>query len=140
MKSSPKIKYLPFSPGIPWEVKGGIIAPKIDYDLLSEIIDKKKITIIAHGGALESFYSLAIIEMLNYNFPNSSLRWSGENCFFELVKLQGIVSDQADSSLKDLVKKYPAPIFLDKKRNVYFNSLNNYTSHYTTMKLCYKDM
>lgn len=123
MKSN--VRYFPFAPGIGWKISHGkYIVPEINLDVWNRIIDGKKITVMAHGGLVESYFSLCYLEMLNYITPKSRIFWSGNDKFSSLVHLNGIA--KIESLPNGIVSRYPTPLFMDKSQNIYFNCLNNY--------------
>ena len=71
-------KYFPFAPGIPWYVKNGkYIKPKVSGSILQHHLKDKDIVVVAFGGLLESFFSLSILETINFNWPGHNLYWCG---------------------------------------------------------------
>jgi hypothetical protein len=126
MSVTAKIKYFPFSPGIGWKIKNGkYVVPEINLDVWKKIVDDKKITIVAYGGFLESYFSLCYLEILNYLIPNNKIQWCGNTFFNTLVHLNGIATININCP-QSLLSRYPTPIFMDRDKNIYFNCLNNY--------------
>ena len=69
-------KYFPFSSGIPWQIKNGrYVQPEVSAAILQSKLRDKDIVVAAFGGLLESFYSLSILEAINYMMPGHSLFW-----------------------------------------------------------------
>lgn len=121
------IKYFPFSPGIPWKMNNKYLMPEIDADLYKDIVSDKNIMVTAFGGPLESFFSLATLEMLVKFFPsNKNLFWLGNNKYNFFSHVQGLSKICKINLTPDKLKKYPVPLFFDAKNNVYLNCLNNY--------------
>lgn len=120
------VKYFPFSPGIGWKIKHGkYIIPEINLDVWNKITLGRNIIIVAYGGLIESYLSLCYLEMLNYIVPSSKMYWCGDQKFNLLARMNGIaVAEQVCP--KELLSRYPSPIFMDGDKNVYFNCLNNY--------------
>ncbi len=126
MSVTTKIRYFPFSPGIGWKIKNGkYIIPEINLDVWKKIVHGKKITVVAHGGLLESYFSLCYLEILNYLVPSNKIHWCGNIFFNPLVHLNGIATVNINCP-QSILSKYPTPIFMDKDKNIYFNCLNNY--------------
>ena len=120
------VKYFPFSPGIGWKIKHGkYIIPEVNLDVWKKVVNDRKITVVAYGGLLESYFSLCYLEILNYLIPKNKIQWCGNNTFNSLVHLHGIAS-LTNNCPKEILSKYPTPIFMDKSKNIYFNCLNNY--------------
>jgi len=134
MKSS-SVRYFPFSPGIPWQVKNGkYVQPEVSGAVLRSLLKDKEIVVSAFGGLLESFFSLSILEIVNYMLPGSDLLWCGNSEYYSLVKQNGLAKtfDRIDQSVLD---RFPVPVFFDKENRAYFNCLNNYltvNSYYLT--------
>lgn len=119
-------RYFPFSPGIGWKIKNGkYIIPEINLDVWNKVTANKDITVVAFGGLIESYLSLCYLEMLNYIIPGNTLYWCGDARFDSMAILNGIAIPE-QTVPKPILSKYPAPIFLDANKNVYFNCLNNY--------------
>lgn len=126
MKSKTKVKFFPFSPGIPWTMKSGHVVPKIDMEIWNSCIQDKSVVVTAFGGWIESFMSLSYFEVLrNMNF-NGDVYWIGDSRFEKMVLLQGIAKISSIDLRKGMLEKFPVPLFFDKKNNAYFNCLNNY--------------
>lgn len=118
------VQYFPFSPNIPWKTKSNIIIPQIDSSIFNKAIDGRDINIISFGGLIETLLSLSILERIHYLHPNKNFYYSGNDNFNDLISMNGLCKlKQID---KDIIKKYPVPIFSDKENFVYFNCLNNY--------------
>lgn len=125
-------RFLPYSPGIAWRTKNDIIVPKItarDWECVQQRLNT---TVVAHGGLIESFMSLAYLEMLNYHLPKTELFWCGNDEFTKLIEWQGLakVSNVIDCHI---IKNYPVPIFMDSGVGSYFNCLNNYLKIHTCL-------
>lgn len=126
------IKFFPFSPGIPWNLKKGkYIIPDVPYKLLNSKLKNKNITTISFNGLFESYYSLSVFEMLNRKMPGQSLFWAGNSKFQTLVHRQGLAKISPYNLKEDIIERFPTPIFFDKEDGAYFNVLNNYRYVYT---------
>ena len=118
------VRYFPFSPGIGWKIKNGkYVVPEINLDVWNKIISGKDITVVCYGGLIESYISLCYLEILNYIVPNNTFYWCGNNKFDSLVRLNGLA--RIGNFPKNMLWRYPVPIFMDADKNVYFNCLNN---------------
>ena len=118
------VKYFPFAPGIPWKIKGGrYVVPQIDQQVWNSVLANKDLVVMAYGGLLESFCSLAIVEALTQIEPSKPLFWTGNEPFRSLVQSQGLARNR---NIEDLSENYPVPLFLDRENLAYFNALNNY--------------
>lgn len=118
-------KYLPFAPGIPWKVQNGkYIVPEINGETWRSVVGNKSIILLTHGGLLEAFYSLTILEAFKLENPHRTLFWSGNQQFkylFDYNALSKYISINLD------VSKYPTPLFFDKNDDyIFFNALYNY--------------
>ncbi|KKN72155.1 hypothetical protein LCGC14_0413670 [marine sediment metagenome] len=121
-------KYFPFSPGIPWQIKNGrYVRPEVSGSILRSVLKDKDIVVAAFGGLLESFFSLSILEAINYMMPGHNLFWCGRSEYHSLVEQNGLAKpfDMIDQSVLD---RFPVPVFFDKENRAYFNCLNNYLS------------
>lgn len=120
------VRYFPFSPGIGWKMKHGkYVVPDINLDVWNKAINSKNIVVVSYGGLIESYFSLCYLEMLNYITPNSKIYWCGNTKFNPIVHLNGIAKTEAYCP-KEILSRYPTPLFIDKINNIYFNCLNNY--------------
>jgi len=130
IKKSPiSIKYFPFAPGIPWEIKyGKYISPKVSGSIIRSLLSDKDIVVVAYGGLLESFFSLSILETMNYMLPGNNLFWCGNSEFYPLVKYNGLAKTTSIMDQKTL-RCFPTPIFFDKNNRAYFNCLVNYMEY-----------
>jgi hypothetical protein len=126
MSDEYSIKYFPFSPGIPWVVKKRIIVPEVPHSILYDTLSGRKVTVIAYGGLLESFFSFSILEQLNHFIPSAQLFWEGNDKFTPLVKMNGLAAITKDPVGQETLRSYPVPLFFDRDGNAYFNCLNNY--------------
>lgn len=128
MKSRYSTKFFPFSPGIPWTIKNNkYVVPKIDIDVWRKVLaDRLDTTVIAHGGLLESFFSLALIEAVNGFDHKRRIEWLGCTEYNSLVRFQGLAFVSSSKLTADDAVRYPVPLFLDRGKGVYFNALNNY--------------
>jgi len=127
MKPKFSNKFFPFSPGIPWTIKNNkYIIPEIDARVWERTVQDRDFIIACYGGLLESFFSLSYCEALTRNNPYKEIRWMGDPYFEYLPSIQGIAKTNAFDLGSDVVDKYPAPIFMDRNNNAYFNVLNNY--------------
>jgi hypothetical protein len=124
MRSSKR--YFPFSPGIPWPIKNSkYVIPNVNADILYNVVKDKRATVSAFGGLLESYYSLSILEMINYYIPGTDMFWSGNEEYKTLMMLNGLGKYSKEVNEK-LLQRFPVPLFLDKYNDCYFNCLNNY--------------
>lgn len=125
-----KPKYFPFSSGIPWQIdRGKYIIPKIDMLSWKMATDNKGfITIICFGGLFESFYSLIAAESISSINKELKIHIKCDDRFLYFSKAQGICKYSNLIIDKDVVKKYPVPLFFDADNNVYLNILNNYNT------------
>src|SRR5690606_22885327 len=127
MRSKFSKKFFPFSPGIPWTIKNRkYIVPEIDGNTWNRVLKDKTFIITCYGGLLESFFSLAYCEAIAKIEPYRKITWMGTTDFEYFVNAQGIASINSFDLGANIVDKYPAPIFMDKQNNAYFNVLNNY--------------
>lgn len=141
MRPNSSVKFFPFSPGIPWNLKKGrYVVPEVPYQLLNSKLRDKNITTLSFGGLFESFYSLCVFEMLNNKMPGHNLFWSGNNEFQTLIHRQGLARISTDNLSEEDVDRFPVPLFFDKGSGAYFNFLNNYRNVYTyNRRLSYQD-
>lgn len=121
-------KYIvfPFAPGIRWKLHNGYIIPEVSISSFDHKLQNQDVSVIAYGGLLESFYSLSILEMINYNVPSCKLKWIGNSNYFDLLNMNGLAKPNNDPIDKKLLVQYPVPLFFDKSGKSYFNCLNNY--------------
>lgn len=120
------IKIFPWAPGLPWKVKyGKFVVPELPLELLGEQVKGKELVVCAFGGFLESFYSLSILELLNYHFSQEKLFWAGYDNYVSMVEAQGLAKFFSDISNKDC-HRFPTPIFMDRNDRVYFNCLQTF--------------
>jgi hypothetical protein len=125
------IKYFPFTPEVPWKVSNGIILPKMEPKLWKKLVNTRTPVIFCYGGLFESYFSLACAEVIHRAYPYKSIYWCGNKKFSQLINLSGIVSINQESVISEECRfKYPTPLFLDRKKHVYFNCLNNYINLY----------
>ena len=127
MKSNSIIRYFPFSPGVPWELKNGkYIVPALNGAIWDRVTDNKSLALVGYGGLFESYFGLSILELLNRSNPSTVLHWSGDDRFNYLVHRNGLA--KVKPTIKESVlKEYPVPLFFDKNSEVaYINYLNNY--------------
>lgn len=133
MKSKLKesFRIFPFAPGISWKLKGGkYIVPEMSLPIWQEILKDKTVVVSAFGGLIESFLSFSILETINFISPRTSLLWSGNVIYEDLLKINGLASYYSSLTQETLLR-FPTPIFLDRKDKVYFNCLNNYLKVYS---------
>lgn len=120
------IKYLPWSPGIPWKTKGGrYLIPELSINLLHSALKGKDIAIVGFEGFLESFYSLSLLEILNNQMLSNKKYWIGNDKYYSLLSANGLAKPMVGVFKSDL-ERFTTPIFFDKNNRVYFNYLNNY--------------
>jgi len=127
MKSSrTNIKYFPFAPGLPYQIKNGkYIIPQMDNNHWFKAVAGEEVVVTAYGGLFESLFSLSIFELINKRLPGKKMYWSGNEEFNQLSYLNGL--GQARHFIdQDKLVKYPVPIFFDGDGRSYFNCLNNY--------------
>lgn len=120
------IKYFPFAPGIPWNMKGPFLDPTLNVNIWGNILQNRNAVVVVHGGLIESFVSLIYLEIINHLAPNKKIYWYGDSKFHQLIWLNGLASICATEISPDILSKFPVPIFLDKKEFFYYNVLNNY--------------
>lgn len=119
-------KYFPFSPGISWQIKNGrYIQPEVSGAVLRSLLKDKDIVVAAFGGLIESFFSLSILETINYMMPGHNLFWSGFAGYHPMMEQNGLAKpfDKIDAFT---LERFPTPVFFDKENRAYFNCLNNY--------------
>jgi len=127
MKSRYSIKYFPFSPGVPWKLNySKYIVPEVPESILYDHLKEKKIIVAAYGGLLESFFSLSILELINYKLPSLELFWAGNSEYNKLIELNGLAKIYSGEVNDEVLLRYPVPLFFDKANRAYFNCLNNY--------------
>lgn len=120
-------KYFQFSKSIPWKYKyGKVLIPSVNGELFNYSLIDKVITVIANGGLLESYFSLAIFEALHFMNPIRELYWEGNQLYLNLLKYNNLAKPTANVLGQKFVERYPVPLFFDKLNNAYFNCLNNY--------------
>lgn len=135
MRLEYKIRYFPFCPGIPWNCENGkYVMPEMDTDTWLSAIQDRDVVVVAHGGLLESFYSLSICEAINIIKPGKRVFWSGNEQFHDLISMQGLANIFEFELKKEKVEKYPVPLFFDRDNRVYFNCLNNYIIRKSCLK------
>lgn len=122
--------YFPFAPGLPWKIKNKIIIPTLEPAILYKAINDRDVTIIVNGGLFESFMSLFYLETLNYSSPTTKLQWSSVRNHHTIFHMNGLATYCGHQFDNAFLKKYPVPVFLDQKNNVFFNCLNNYIDIY----------
>jgi len=129
------VAFYPFSPGIPWQVQKGIVVPAISKNVWQQIILNKKVYVLCPGFLVEIlllilFNNTLIKNKVNinsyivpkkynsllkhFNMKIKSIEENDENLFIEFERL------------REAVESFPSPIFMDRKNNIYFNSLFNY--------------
>lgn len=124
---SNSVKYFPFSTGIPWQVKcGKYVQPEVSGTILRERLKDKEIVVVALQGLIESFFSLSILETINYMMPGHNLYWSGYPIYYPMIKRNGLAKPFDKYIDHDTLERFPIPIFFDKENRAYFNCLNNY--------------
>jgi hypothetical protein len=127
MKSRYSTKFFPFSPGIPWTIKNGkYVVPKIDRQVWERVLTGRDISVVAHGGLLESLFSLSYFEALASFDAKHDMFWIGNPSYYSLVQSQGLAKVSPYDFSQKTVKKYPVPLFLDDSGGAFFNCLNNY--------------
>jgi hypothetical protein len=128
MSTKINIQYFPFCPGIPWKIKNrNFVIPELNHNNWIRVHQNRQIAILSYGGLIESFYSFFIVEALHALMPEKKIYWFGNDSFNQLSYLTGITTNINKPLInKNIVKKYPLPIFLDKKKLTYYNCLNNY--------------
>ncbi len=128
-------KFFPWSPGIPWRIKNGkYVLPELPATAFHSALKGKDIVVCSFGGFLEAFYSMSILEILNYEMPGAKIKWCGDKEYHSLIKANGIAKTVGLISKAD-VERFPTPIFFDKNNRVYINALYNYLdvkSYYLT--------
>lgn len=125
------IQYFPFCPGIGWNVTSNkTIIPELDGDGWNKAVVERDSVITAFGGLFEAFMSLTYLEALNKLYPGKKLIYNLNEQFKTLVNFNGL-ADQKEYISKQLIDKYPIPLFFDKENNTYFNSLYNYINEYS---------
>ena len=118
------VRYFPFSAGIPWRFKKGRdLIQELENEAWEGAVADKDIIILAHGGLLESFFSLSISEALAKLKPLNGQFWAGNRVFKPMAQMHGLVKFK---SITNIAPKYPVPLFFDKKNRIYFNCLNHY--------------
>lgn len=119
--------YLPYSPGLPWEINKNKIIIRKNYLLNNKFITGD-INVVCNGGLLESFFSTFAIEYIKYKYPYKNIIWHGPESHKFIIKNQGIAtcSNLID---KKISESYPVPFFKDLDNNSYFNLLDNYFFH-----------
>ncbi len=124
MKSKISRKVFPFAPGIAWKIQNGkYVIPEIERGTWSSALDGRDLVVLAHGGLLETFFSLTIVEALGRMEPSKELFWAGKTAFKGVIESHG----QAKFvEVPDIGSKYPVPLFMDNERRAFFNALNNY--------------
>jgi len=125
MEKRVSIKYFPFAPGIPWKLyRGKYVIPEIVKESWDLATADRDAVILAHGGLLESFFSLSMAEALNKIEPNKRLLWAGNEAFKAIPTMNGLAKLM---SIPDIREKYPVPLFFSQDSNLlFFNCLNNY--------------
>lgn len=129
MSSNHKFSYrfFPFSPGVKWKMNNHIyISPDVPIISFDYRLKDKNVTVCAYGGFIETFLSLSILEMINHYSNTSNLFWCGYDTYYNLLNLQGIAKPYKGIINKNILKRYPIPLFFDRDDNSYFNCLNNY--------------
>ncbi len=127
MKSKFSKQFFPFAPNIPWTIKNNkYIIPGIDANTWEKNVKDKNYIVTCYGGLLESFFSLSYLEALSRTSSGKEIKWMGNPDFEYFVKAQGIGKVNEFDLGSNVVDKYPAPIFMDRENNAYFNVINNY--------------
>jgi len=127
-------KFFPFSPGIPWKIeRGKYILPQISSNIWNQVlVDKNIVITVPFGGLLESFFSLSVAEALNFfDGKNHKVFWLGPSQYSIFPRLQNLSTICYKNITKEILEKYPAPIFFDQQNNVYINILHNYLTRYS---------
>jgi len=120
------VRYFPWAPGIPWKVNAHkYIVPELPPDLIYNLLSQKETIIYCHSGFLDSFYSFCLSEWIKTILPKKKIYWSGNQEFSDLTRITGLTFKSTISLDKDLLEKFPTPIFLDKNKRVYYNIVNN---------------
>lgn len=118
---------LPFSPGIPWTIKNKkYIVPEINSKIWNRVFEGYDFIITCYGGLLESFFSLSFVEAISKIEPYRNITWMGKKEFEPIVQANSLCKINKFNLGSDVLKDYPAPVFMDKENHAYFNSLNNY--------------
>lgn len=117
-------KIFPFAPGLTWKIKHWkYVIPNQSLEILYRVLKDKKIITVAYGGLLESFCSLALLEIYNYLMPKNELYWAGHSKFIDLLSINGLAKYYELN--QELTNKFPTPLFFDKKDKAYLNCLKN---------------
>lgn len=123
---SKKTLFFPFSPGVPWKIKNGkYVIPELPVSCFVDILKTRDAVLSAFGGFAESFYSLSILEAINYTAPGTKLFWCGDSKYHHLLEVNGLAKPFSGITQFDL-DRFPVPIFFDMNDRAYFNYLNNY--------------
>lgn len=126
-KLKDEIIYFPFASEVPFHLRGrNYIIPKMDADNWNKIFKDKRIVLCLDGGFIENLFTLSYFEVLRYFIKDPKLEWCGSEFYGDISRIYGSsISDFKIS--KDILKKYPTPIFFNSKKDVVFiNCLNNY--------------
>lgn len=128
------VVFYPFSPGIPWQTEGGIIKPIITKAVWNKIVSTKKAYVLCPGFLIEILLLILFDSTLKRNGINieSYIVPKKYNSILKHFKMKIKSAEENDDlfiefeRLREAVEAFPAPIFMDRKNNIYFNSLFNY--------------
>jgi len=130
------VVFYPFSPGIPWNAKSGIIEPYISHDIWLELIKPKECNVVCPGFFLEVLLLPLFSKVLERHSVKVD-KWIVPSYYNDFLNLFGITTASSVSGrsitvftefdrLFRTVRDYPAPVFMDRMGKVYFNCLFNY--------------
>lgn len=120
-----QITYFPFLPGVPLHVSGNIIKRELDSNSWNKLLTERNPIITCFGGLFESYLSLSFAEALNRFYPSKQLYLNIDQKFNKLIELNNIAKPTQLIS-KDLIKKYPFPLFFNDGYETFFNYSYNY--------------
>lgn len=128
------VVFYPFSPGIPWQTENGIVKPIVSKSVWEKIISTKNAYVLCPGFLVEILLLILFDNTLKRNGINikSYIVPKKYNSILKHFKMKTKSAEESEDlfiefeRLREAVEAFPVPIFMDRKDNIYFNSLFNY--------------
>ncbi len=115
---------LPYTENIIWKIDKSDKITFKNIEKYKDKIESSKIhNVISYGGLIENYISLNLLNYLKIKKKNTN--FIGQYDFYNLNKKIASCSTNSYLTNKDIIEKYPCPIFFDKDHNVYYNVLYN---------------
>jgi hypothetical protein len=127
------ITYFPWLPNIPLNVNNNCIKLTLNSDSWDRLLENRDPVITCFNGLIESYLSLSYAEALNKLYPSKNIYINSDKKFDKLIELNNIAKPTQLIS-KELIKKYPFPLFFNDGYEVFFNCSYNYLYSETLYK------